>query len=123
MADRPGVEAVFAALADPTRRTVLDELAASGPMSATQLAVRFPVTRQAVVKHLTALADAGLVTSSRAGREVRYQVDAEGLDDAVGWLAEVGMRWDDRLAGLRRHLERRSTTFGGQTGPAGRPAT
>src|SRR5579859_7852624 len=97
MADRPGVEAVFAALADPTRRTVLDELAASRPMSATQLAVRFPVTRQAVVKHLTALAEAGLVTSARAGREVRYQVDAGGLDDAVGWLSTVGRRWDDRL--------------------------
>ena len=64
-----GVEAIFAALADPTRRTVLDELAHVGPMSATQLATRFPVSRQAVVKHLSALSGAGLVTSVRDGRD------------------------------------------------------
>lgn len=104
MAGRPSVEAVFAALADPTRRTVLDQLASQGPLSATQLAQRFPVTRQAVVKHLTALAEAGLVSSERSGREVRYQVSASGLDDVVQWLTTVGQRWDDRVAALVRHL-------------------
>jgi DNA-binding transcriptional ArsR family regulator len=104
-ADGTAGQAVFAALADPTRRTVLDRLAEEGPLSATQLAARFPVSRQAVVKHLTALADAGLVSSQRAGREVRYQVSPGGLDDAVAWLVKVESRWDRRLVALRRHLE------------------
>jgi DNA-binding transcriptional ArsR family regulator len=106
VSDRPEVEAVFAALADPTRRTVLDRLAEDGPMSASQLATGFPVSRQAVVKHLAALSDAGLVTSHRAGREVRYQVAPDAIDDAVAWLRIVGARWDERLSGLRRHLSR-----------------
>jgi DNA-binding transcriptional ArsR family regulator len=99
-----GVEAIFAALADPTRRTVLDQLAEVGPMSATQLAARFPVSRQAVVKHLTALSGAGLVTSVREGREVRYQVAPGSLEEAVSWLVTVGQRWDRRLAALSDHL-------------------
>jgi DNA-binding transcriptional ArsR family regulator len=98
-------EGVFAALADPTRRTVLDRLAAAGPLSATQLAEGLPVTRQAVVKHLAALAEAGLVTSEKAGREVHFQVSADGLGDAVDWLVTVGDRWDNRLGALRRHLQ------------------
>jgi DNA-binding transcriptional ArsR family regulator len=63
-----------------------------------------PVSRQAVVKHLSALADAGLVTSERAGREVRFQVSRDGIGDAVNWLVTVGDRWDRRLDALRRHL-------------------
>jgi DNA-binding transcriptional ArsR family regulator len=98
-------EGVFAALADPTRRTVLDRLASNGPLSATQLAEGLPVSRQAVVKHLAALADAGLVTSEKAGREVRFQVSADGLGDAVNWLVTVGNRWDSRLGALSRHLQ------------------
>jgi DNA-binding transcriptional ArsR family regulator len=101
---------VFAALADPTRRTVLDELASRGPLSATQLAEGLPVSRQAVVKHLSALADAGLVTSERAGREVRFQVSRDGIGDAVSWLVTVGDRWDRRLDALRRHLGDRPPT-------------
>jgi DNA-binding transcriptional ArsR family regulator len=104
-----GVEAVFAALADPTRRTVLDELAGVGPMSATQLAARFPVSRQAVVKHLSALSEAGLVTSARLGREVRYQVAPGSLDQAVSWLVTVGRRWDRRLVALQDHLGKSSS--------------
>jgi DNA-binding transcriptional ArsR family regulator len=104
VSDRPEVEAVFAALADATRRTVLDRLAEDGPMSASQLATGFPVSRQAVVKHLAALSDAGLVRSHRAGREVRYQVAPDAIDDAVAWLRIVGARWDERLSALRHHL-------------------
>jgi DNA-binding transcriptional ArsR family regulator len=98
-------EGVFAALADPTRRTVLDRLATNGPLSATQLAEGLPVTRQAVVKHLAALAEAGLVTSEKAGREVRFQVSPDGLGNAVNWLVTVGNRWDGRLGALSRHLK------------------
>jgi DNA-binding transcriptional ArsR family regulator len=74
-------------------------------LSATQLAKGLPVSRQAVVKHLAALADAGLVTSEKAGREVRFQVSADGLGDAVNWLVTVGNRWDSRLGALSRHLQ------------------
>jgi ArsR family transcriptional regulator, cadmium/lead-responsive transcriptional repressor len=68
----------------------------------TQLAGDLPISRQAVVKHLSALADAGLLERERRGREVRYRMTPEPLSDAVGWMAEVGGQWDQRLAGLAR---------------------
>ena len=99
-------EPVFAALSDPTRRTLLTRLADAGPATATQLAAGLPITRQAVVKHLDALREAQLVTSTRAGREVRYTVTPEPLADAVGWIADVGAQWDSRLAALQAQFTR-----------------
>jgi DNA-binding transcriptional ArsR family regulator len=64
------------------------------------------VTRQAVAKHLAALADAGLVRASRRGREVLYEISPRPLTDAVSWMADVGARWDERLAALRDHVAR-----------------
>jgi DNA-binding transcriptional ArsR family regulator len=64
------------------------------------------VTRQAVAKHLAALAGAGLVTSQRAGRETHYRVTPEPLEEAIAWMARVGGEWDRRLARLRRYLVR-----------------
>jgi DNA-binding transcriptional ArsR family regulator len=98
------VDAVFAALADPTRRRLLGRLAEQDSATATELAASEPVTRQAVVKHLQSLDEAGLVTPSREGREVRYAVTAAPLEDAVGWMVTVGAEWDRRLARLRRRL-------------------
>jgi DNA-binding transcriptional ArsR family regulator len=98
------VDAVFAALADPTRRRLLGRLAEQDSATATELAASEPVTRQAVVKHLQSLDEAGLVTPSREGREVRYAVTAAPLEDAVGWMVTVGAQWDRRLARLRRRL-------------------
>jgi DNA-binding transcriptional ArsR family regulator len=95
---------VFAALADPHRRFVLETLAARGSATATELAAELPVTRQAVAKHLAALAEAGLVESTRLGRESRYRLTPGPLDEAVVWLERVGSQWDGRLAALRRHL-------------------
>ncbi len=100
-----GVDAVFAALADPTRRGVLSRLSAGGPLTATQLARDVPVSRQAVVKHLSLLADAGLVTGVRQGREVRFEVEAGTLAGAQAWLAQVGDQWDSRLRALGEHLQ------------------
>ena len=105
--DEPdAVDTVFAALADPTRRRLLDELSTHGPMTATELAAGYPVTRQAVVKHLGALSAAGLLDSHRLGREVRYGVVPDRLHDATAWMAEVGQRWDHRLEALHDHVGR-----------------
>ena len=95
---------IFSALADPTRRQVIRALSEQGPATATGLAANLPVTRQAVTKHLSALANAGLVTSSRRGREKLYQISPRPLTDAVSWMATLGARWDDRLAALRDHV-------------------
>ncbi len=100
--DRAG--AVFGALADPTRRTLLATLAQHPAATATELAAELPITRQAVLKHLGALADAGLLDRERSGREVRYTVTPAPLTDAVSWITEVGGQWDERMARLRRQL-------------------
>lgn len=98
--------AVFTALADPTRRRLLSTLAAQ-PATATELAGELPISRQAVVKHLSALADAGLLERERAGRDVRYRMTPAPLSEAMSWMAEVGGRWDQRLAALRDTLQAR----------------
>ncbi|HEX6460518.1 MAG TPA: metalloregulator ArsR/SmtB family transcription factor [Thermoleophilaceae bacterium] len=102
-------EPVFAALSDATRRALLTRLSDRGPATATQLAAELPITRQAVVKHLEALREARLVTSARAGREVRYTVTPEPLADAVGWIADVGGQWDSRLAALQAQFSQPRT--------------
>ena len=99
---------VFEALADPHRRFVLEELARRDHATATELAERLPVTRQAVAKHLAVLADARLVKSRRVGRETHYTATPEPLEDAVRWIARVGGEWDARFARLRRYLARAS---------------
>ena len=91
---------VFAALGDPNRRFLLQTLSERGEATATELAAELPVTRQAVTKHLTALADAGLVERERAGRETLYRVTPAPLEDAIEWMARVGGEWDARLARL-----------------------
>jgi DNA-binding transcriptional ArsR family regulator len=99
--------AVFAALADPTRREVLSIVGRRGPLSATELAGDLPVSRQAVAKHLDALRGAGLVDATRDGRAVRYALTGDALDVAAAWMAEVGREWDARLAALRARAEHR----------------
>jgi DNA-binding transcriptional ArsR family regulator len=94
-----GPDAVFGALADPTRRALLSQVAAH-PATATELAGGLPISRQAVVKHLGALAEAGLLERERSGREVRYRVTPAPLSDAVSWIAQVGAQWDERMARL-----------------------
>jgi DNA-binding transcriptional ArsR family regulator len=96
---------VFAALADPTRRHLLDRLSAEGPMSATELARDYPVSRQAVVKHLSTLTGAGLLRPERHGREVLYGVEPRRLSEVSAWLREVGAQWDRRLDALTRQLQ------------------
>ncbi|HEY1479832.1 MAG TPA: metalloregulator ArsR/SmtB family transcription factor [Gaiellales bacterium] len=95
-------DAVFAALADPTRRGIYRELASGRADTASALARTFPITRQAVSKHLAALAEAGLVESQRSGRETRYRPTPAPLEDVTAWMAEVGALWDARLVALQR---------------------
>jgi DNA-binding transcriptional ArsR family regulator len=101
---RDSAGAVFGALADPTRRALLSAIAEQPAATATELASELPISRQAVLKHLTALADAGLLGRERSGREVRYRVTPAPLSAAVSWMAEVGGQWDERLAALKRQL-------------------
>lgn len=99
---------VFAALGDPGRRSLVEAVAARGSTTATELAAELPVTRQAVAKQLGALADAGLLRATRIGRETRYEVTPEPLDDAVAWMLSVRAAWDERLDALRRSLAHRA---------------
>jgi DNA-binding transcriptional ArsR family regulator len=96
---------LWTAVADPTRRRLLDALLAHGEATATTLAGDLPITRQAVAKHLSVLERAGLVDSRRVGREVRYTVKPERLDSASEWFARVAAEWDDRLGAIKRLAE------------------
>ena len=103
-----GVDRVFAALGDPGRRDLVRAISERGSATATELAAELPVTRQAVAKQLSTLADAGLLTAKRAGRETHYEVTPAPLEDAVEWMVSVGAAWDERLAALRRSLAKKT---------------
>jgi DNA-binding transcriptional ArsR family regulator len=99
-------ERVFAALADPTRRSVLAMLAASGPATATDLATRLPVTRQAIAKHLALLSEAALVTAEPGERRrVRYRLNSAPMQVAQQFLAALARDWDGPLGALKQHLD------------------
>jgi DNA-binding transcriptional ArsR family regulator len=101
------VDAVFSALADPTRRRMLERLARGGTLTATGVAEKLPISRQAAAKHLAALRSAKLVSSERVGRETQYRLMPRPLDDAASWIQTVSAEWDDRLEALRQSLETR----------------
>jgi DNA-binding transcriptional ArsR family regulator len=98
------MELVFAAVADPTRRVLLERLRASGPLSISELSDGLPMTRQAVTKHLAVLRESGLIRARRAGRERLHELDAAPLRKVDDWLRPYAEAWDDRLTALRRHL-------------------
>jgi len=98
-------EALLEAVADNSRRQVLDLLLAHGAVTPTALAAELPFSRQAVAKHLAVLDRAGLVEGTRQGREVRYSVRPEHLDVAVRAMAKVAARWDARLDAIKRMAE------------------
>jgi DNA-binding transcriptional ArsR family regulator len=105
MSGRDEVDELWAAVAEPTRRRLLDVLLARGEATATTLAGELPVTRQAVAKHLAVLDRVGLVEGRRDGREVRYAVRPERLDEATRSMARVAAGWDERLAAIKRLAE------------------
>src|SRR5690349_2351043 len=106
-------EQVCVALADPTRGAILAALAAGGPATATDLAGRLPITRQAIAKHLALLAWAGLVRAEPGERRrVRYRLRSAPMQVAQQFLAALARDWDGPLGALKDHLD----------GDAGEPA-
>jgi DNA-binding transcriptional ArsR family regulator len=93
---------MFGALADPTRRQLVERLLTKGPATATLLAEAVPLTRQAVLKHLQVLEAAGLLAHERSGREVLYRVTPQPLASAVAWIIDTAGQWDRRIDRLRR---------------------
>ncbi|HEY7131385.1 MAG TPA: metalloregulator ArsR/SmtB family transcription factor [Candidatus Limnocylindrales bacterium] len=98
------MDAVLNAVADPTRRMLLERLRASGPASISELGTGLPMTRQAVTKHLDVLRSAGLVRVRRDGRERLHELEPAPLRDVDDWLRPYAEAWDRRLHALRRHL-------------------
>ncbi len=99
---------LWAAIAEPMRRRLLDVLLERGEATATALADVLPVTRQAIAKHLAVLERAGLVAGARRGRELVYVVQPERLDAATSAMGRVAARWDRRLLRIKRIAEERT---------------
>ena len=95
---------VFEALADATRRRLIERLSEEGARTATQLASQLPITRQGVTKHLSMLEEAGLVVAEKTGREKRYTFIPEPLNETVSWVEAVTTTWDNRLHRLQDYL-------------------
>lgn len=122
--DQDAVSEVLSALADPTRRRILDAIAAHGEATATVLATELPVSRQAIVKHLAVLTRAGLVAGHREGREARYTVLPARLGVTARWMDRVASEWDNRLSAIKRLAEADPATprpSGSAPAPPGRP--
>lgn len=96
---------MFIALADPVRRSLILSLAENSSRSATQIARDYPITRQGIIRHLNVLYDAGLVTTSKKGRDVQYNLQAERLADISEFVKKVEAKLDERLARLKTMLE------------------
>jgi DNA-binding transcriptional ArsR family regulator len=99
------VDQVFAALADPTRRQLLEAVGQRPACSATALAAELPVSRQAVAKHLAVLRESRLVESHRAGKEVLFSVCPEQLTATASWMTTLAAGWQQRLQLLKRRAE------------------
>ncbi|MFT9598867.1 ArsR/SmtB family transcription factor [Mesobacillus sp.] len=95
---------VFQAVADPTRRKIL-KLLADKEMPVASLTEEFPITRTAVNKHLFVLTEAGLVTSKKIGRETRYSLQPEPLQELQKWLSFFEVYWDNKLSALKNFVE------------------
>jgi DNA-binding transcriptional ArsR family regulator len=113
------VDLAFTALADPTRRKVLYDLAQGRPLSASALAADLPVSRQAVAQHLLVLQQAGLVESRRAGREVLFSVRPEGLTRTASWMTTLAETWSERLRMLKKVAETASASGSGSVEGSG----
>lgn len=93
---------VFAALSDPTRRSIYERIGQEGACTATQIARQVPVTRQAITKHLGMLEQAGLVERRRHGNRVEFTVTGGGLDEVEIWVDRTRSAWTERLDRMDR---------------------
>jgi ArsR family transcriptional regulator, cadmium/lead-responsive transcriptional repressor len=98
-------DALWSAIADPSRRRVLDLLVGNGEASAWSLAGHVLFSRQAVSKHLLVLEEAGLVSRRKQGREVLFHVESDRLHQATAAMADLAAQWDQRLASIKRLAE------------------
>jgi DNA-binding transcriptional ArsR family regulator len=98
---------VFAALADPTRRQMVQALLRDRATTVPALTATLPITRQAVAKHISTLDSAGLIERAPAsGREVSYRLRSGALGPAAAWIRDAESAWDERLARLKDAVER-----------------
>lgn len=97
-------QAAFRALADPTRRLILQRLSHQD-LTIGEVAAGFDMTRAAVKKHLTMLSDGGLLTMTPKGREVITRLDPDGFAPIRDWLTFFDQFWDDRLDALKSAIE------------------
>ena len=100
-----GLAEVFAALGDPTRLQLVSLLCAGGLLSIAQLTTATDISRQGVTKHLQVLADAGLVRDVKLGRERRWQLAPERIDEARQGLEAIGRQWETALGRLKAFVE------------------
>ncbi|CAM3556261.1 ArsR family transcriptional regulator [Brevibacillus invocatus] len=103
VAPSPKVD-VFQAIADPTRRSLL-RLLVDQEMAVTSISGHFPMSRTAVSKHLRILAEAGLVHERKVGRETRYRLQPEPLQELKQWLSFYERFWDNKLSALAHYVE------------------
>ena len=103
---RHSAASVFAALGDETRLRLVSRLSGRGPMSITQLSTGFPITRQAITKHLRVMESAGLVCSTQQGREIVWELEQKQLADARRHLDAISAQWDQTLGRLKSFVER-----------------
>lgn len=96
---------LFSALGDRTRLGLVARLSRDGPMSITQLGSEFPVSRQAITKHLRTLEQAGVVNSTPAGREVVWRLEHQRISQATAHLESIAAQWDQTLHRLKRFVE------------------
>lgn len=101
----PDIGPLLSALADRTRRSILDELATTGPQSASGLSATLPISRQAIARHLAILEDVGVVTREKRGRESVLRVVPTQLREAEQWFHRAAHEWDTQLAALKRRAE------------------
>ena len=110
------MDTVFEALADPTRRAILDRLRRDGPLSVSEVARPLEMTRQGATKHLDVLVSGGLVRVRREGRRRMHELEPAPLREVQDWLEPYAAEWDRRLGRLARHLE----PGGGEAGTSNR---
>ena len=112
------LDRTFSALSDPTRRALLARLEGQDRVSVSELAQPFAMSLPAVMKHLDVLSDAGLITRTKTGRTVSCRLNADPMEEAMGWLARYQRFWTQRLDALEAMLNERRRA-GGDDGAKG----